>query len=587
MTRGKRICILLAIVAALILAVLVIVFAFARAFVAQEHEVRSVWRVDVGELLGQDETLELEICQAALESDLSVIQLVPFEVDEEGFTYYDTAVQDRLGQALEQAKQTGSQWTASAPLAVLNPFGTGSNGLYLYFETSLPTQVSYTIHVEDDTIPDYTATAAQADGETYSREHEFQIIGLVPGETNQVTLTVTGSWGNVRQQTTFSITMPETHSGYATQLTYTDGDSTSPLSDGLFAMMRTNGYLGYGFFFDNSGILRYEMVLEGYGLDRILENETGDEIITCVSSTRLARINGLGRVLQVYDLDGYELHHDITYGPSGTVIALVNKLGSETTEDVVVEVDLESGQVTELVDFSLLMADYCQAETYPVSVVSDFFWQAGEWDWLHLNTVQYLEENDSLIVSSRETSTILKVERVHSTPTLTWLLGDPDFWADTAYQDLSLTPEGDFVFQYGQHSVEYAGAGERDSVYYLSLFNNNYWSLNTRDYTPALDESVSQSLYGDSEDRSWVYLYEIDESRGTFTLVESFPVPYSSIVSNAAPAGSEGNWVINSGVANVFGEYDDSGSLIRQFDYDCTMQGYRTFKLDLKGFWFQ
>ena len=164
MTRGKRVCILLAIVAALILAVLVIVFAFARAFVAQEHEVRSVWRVDVGELLGQDESLELEICQAALESDLSVIQLVPFEVDEEGFTYYDTAVQDRLGQALEQAKQTGSQWTASAPLAVLNPFGTGSNGLYLYFETSLPTQVSYTIHVEDDTIPDYTATAAQADG---------------------------------------------------------------------------------------------------------------------------------------------------------------------------------------------------------------------------------------------------------------------------------------------------------------------------------------------------------------------------------------------------------------------------------------
>ena len=59
MTRGKRVCILLAIVAALILAVLVIVFAFARAFVAQEHEVRSVWRVDVGELLGQDEALEL------------------------------------------------------------------------------------------------------------------------------------------------------------------------------------------------------------------------------------------------------------------------------------------------------------------------------------------------------------------------------------------------------------------------------------------------------------------------------------------------------------------------------------------------
>lgn len=584
MTRRKKVCLILALVALLIVAALVIVFAVARNFVAQEHEVRSVWQVDVGEMLGKDETLELEICQAALESDLSVIQLVPYEVDQEGFTYYDTGVQDRLAKALDNAKQMGSGWTAEAPLAILNPFGTGSNGLYLYFETTLPTQVSYTIHVDDESIPDYTATANSGQ-QTYTKEHEFQMIGLVPGKTNQVTLTLTGSWGNVRQQITFSITMPETHSGYPTQLDYTDGESTAELSDGLFAMMRTNGYLGYGFFFDNSGVMRYEMVLEGFGLDRILSY--GDEIVTCVSSTRLARMDGPGRVLQVYDLDGYELHHDITYGPDNTVVALVNKLDSDTTEDVVIQVDLESGEVTELVDFSELMAAYCEEQTHPISITSDFFWEAGNWDWLHLNTVQYLEEEDSLIVSSRETSTIIKVEQVHSDPQLTWLLGNPDFWEDTAYADLSLTPVGDFVFQYGQHSVEYAGAGDEDGVCYLSLFNNNYWSLNTRDYDPELEDSVCRDLYGGSEDNSWVYVYEVDENQGTFTLVESFSVPYSSIVSNAAPAGSEGNWVVNSGVANVFGEYDDNGVLIRQFDYDCTMQGYRTFKLDMKGFWFQ
>ena len=584
MTRRKKVCLILALAALLIVAALVIVFAVARAFVAQEHEVRSVWQVDVGELLGKDETLELEICQAALESDLSVIQLVPYEVDQEGFTYYDTGVQDRLAQALDTAKQMSDGWTAEAPLAVLNPFGTGSNGLYLYFETTLPTQVSYTIHVDDESIPDYTATAASS-GQTYSKEHEFQLIGLVPGETNQVTLTLTGSWGNVRQKVTFSITMPETHSGYPTRLDYTDGESAAALSDGLFAMMRTNGYLGYGFFFDNSGVMRYEMVLEGFGLDRVLSY--GDEIVTCVSSTRLARMNGLGQVLQVCNLDGYELHHDITYGSDNTVVALVNKLDSDTTEDVVIEVDLESGEVTELVDFSELMAAYCEEETYPIPITSDFFWEAGNWDWLHLNTVQYLEETDSFIVSSRETSTIIKVEGVHSDPQLTWLLGNPDFWADTAYADLSLTPVGDFVFQYGQHSVEYAGASDQEGVYYLSLYNNNYWSLNTRDYDPELEDSVCRDLYGGDEDRSWVYVYEVDENQGTFTLAESFSVPYSSIVSNAAPAGTAGNWVVNSGVANVFGEYDDDGVLIRQFDYDCTMQGYRTFKLDMKGFWFQ
>ena len=276
--------------------------------------------------------------------------------------------------------------------------------------------------MDDESIPDYTATADSAGEQTYTKEHEFQMIGLVPGKTNQVTLTLTGSWGNVRQQITFSITMPETHSGYPTQLDYTDGESTAELSDGLFAMMRTNGYLGYGFFFDNSGVMRYEMVLEGFGLDRILSY--GDEIVTCVSSTRLARMDGLGRVLQVYDLDGYELHHDITYGPDNTVVALVNKLDSDTTEDVVIQVDLESGEVTELVDFSELMASYCEEQTHPISITSDFFWEAGNWDWLHLNTVQYLEEEDSLIVSSRETSTIIKCA-LGEEPSIVWMAGNP------------------------------------------------------------------------------------------------------------------------------------------------------------------
>ena len=581
--RGRPLLILASVIL-LVLVVLLGVFVGAKYFVSQERAVRTVWQVDVGELLGKDRELGLELRQADVESDLTVLQFVPFEVEREGFTYYDIAVQDRLARAIEKAKARSQGWEAGAPLAVLNPYGTGNNGLYLYFTTDMATRVTYTVHVEREDIPDFTAVAAEASGETYTKVHEFQLIGLVPGETNQVTLTIAGSWGNVRQRVTFAITMPETRSGYPTRLDYTDGESEAPLSDGLFAMMRTNGYLGYGFFFDNGGILRYEMVLEGYGLDRILWYE--GEMVTCVSATRLARLDGLGRVKQVYDLTGYELHHDIIGGPQGTVIALVNKDGSETVEDVVVEVDLETGTVTELLDFSVLMADYCFNETHPVPLTGDFFWQAGEWDWLHLNTVQYLEADDSLLVSSRETSTVLKVENAHSRPELAWLLGDPAFWAGTAYEDLSLTPEGDFTFPYGQHSVEYAGAGG-DGTCYLRLFNNNYWSNSTRNYTPELDEWVSESLYGGRGDQSWVCVYRVDEVQRTFTLETSFAVPYSSIVSNAAPAGEDGNWVVNSGISNVYGEYDGEGELIREFAYVCTMQGYRTFKESFYNFWFQ
>ena len=585
---GKRI-------AAMLIAIIVvagaawgIAVAAGKAFTAQEQEVRSDWTTETGNLMDStDEGIDIH-------SDLHVAQLIPSDIENDGFTYYDEGVQQRLSDALGTLKDIGIDWSASNPLAVLNPFGTGSNGLYLYFETDYPTQVSYSISTPNESTQEWTATARncfldqddpqEEQDDEFSRVHEFQIVGLVPGTTNQVTLTITGKWGNVRQEVTFSIDMPETTSGYPTQLDYADGESAQSLSDGLYALVRQNGYLGYGFFCDNEGTMRYEMVTEGLGLDRILEYD--GEIVVCASSEKLARIDGLGRVVQTYDLDGYVLHHDINYAGDGRVVALAEHTDSTKVEDLVIEIDLATGEVTELIDFTDLMGDYVDEYTHPISAASAFFWQAGELDWIHLNTVEYMEEDDSVIVSSRETSTIIKVDDIHESPRISCMVGDDSFWRGTPYEDRCLEQVGDFTPQYGQHSVEYDGEGPTENSYYLLMFDNNYWALSTRDgYTPDLaGTDVSTDMYNGTA--SHVYRYLVDEEAGTYELVESFDVPYSSIVSNVSHASESDNYVVNSGVAKVFGEYDDEGNLIRQFSYECDLQGYRAFKLDFKGYWF-
>ena len=581
----KRLAVIL-VVAAVALAVIipVAVLAVSKLFTAQEHAVRTDWSFETGDVIAELEEWQVDFAEAELGEGLRAIQLVPQDIGEEGFTFYDLEVQQRLDGALQDIKTTqGMSWTATTPLAVLNPFGTGSNGLYLYFETEQDTKVTYTIHVEADGISDFTAEAADASGQEYTRNHEFQLIGLVPGERNEVTLTMTGTWGNTRQVVRFSVYMPETSSGYSTRLEVTEGSSDQPQAEGLFAMMRVNGYLGYGFFFDDDGVMRYEMVLEGYGFDRLLFD--GDEILTCVSSSKLARIDGLGRVTRIYTLDGYDLHHDIGYGAEGELLALAEEVGGETVEDRLLSIDLETGEVTQLLDFSQLMEPYFEM-TRKVGPTDDFFWQAGEWDWLHLNSLQYMPEDDSLIVSSRETSAIIKVKGLHSQPELDWLAGDERFWQDTPYAGLCLTQEGDFVPQYGQHCVEYLADGEEDGVYYLAVYNNNYWSLNSRDFTLEVADSVGTGLYLTNDETSQVYVYRIDENNRTFALEDSFDVPYSSIVSNSSQCGDQGNWVVNSGVAMVFGEYDADGELIREYAYECTMQNYRTFKYEM-NIWFR
>ena len=596
--RIARVC---AVVAVVGIAIYGIVVAVGVSFTAKEGEVRSDWLIEAGELIVSGGELGIAVHEASVDSSMRIIQLVPEEHEDEGFTYYDVDVQNRIASAISEAKDSAT-WTADNPLAVLNPFGTGSNGLYLYFTTDFETQVSYTIHVDDPEISDYTVAAknetldaddevdmtedAQSETEPeLSREHEFQIVGLVPGETNYVTLTVRGSRGNVRQSMTFSVTMPETQSGYPTRLEVTQGESDAELSDGLFAMVRTNGYLGYAYFFDNEGVLRYEMVTEGLGLDRILEY--GDDIVVCSSAYALARIDGLGRVVATYDLGGYELHHDINYAREGTVIALAEHEDSTFVEDVVIEVDLATGEVTELLDFTELMRDFVDGYTHVIGPTDAFFWQVGEQDWIHLNTVDYDEADDAIIVSSRETSTTIKVSDVHGDPELTYFIGDESYWEGTGYEDLSLAQVGDFKFQYGQHTVEFDGEGSEEGTYYLLMYDNNYWANSTRsDYYPDLDGTdVSTDLY--SGEASYVYRYLVDEEAGTYELVMSFAVPYSSIVSNVAHASSSENYVVNSGVANVYGEYDSDGVLIREYAYECTLQGYRTFKDDFIGFWYE
>lgn len=570
-------------IAALCVVCAVVIFEIVvRVLMDSEMRSRDDWNVQVGEHQYTSEERNVSVYDAPCQASISVSRIVPDEYEEEGFTYYDEDVQQRLGQqVMEMAQQQKA--SMEAPLAILDPFGTGSNGLLLSFQTDRRTQIRYTVHTTSADLPDFTAVAQDLGGRELSRSHLFLLVGLVPGETSEVTLEALGERGRVLSSAVFTIEMPEATSGYAHQLDVTDGDSAAALTDGLYYATGLGDYYGYTFFFDNDGVLRYEMVLEGFHSDRFLYADGG--LYTCVSSRKIALMSPLGQAVRVYDLGQYELHHDINWGPNGTILALANDTEQDTVMDVVVSLDPATGVVTEVVDFSELMDGYYGEMTHPVPITGDSFWQAGEDDWLHLNSVQYMEKDDSILVSSRETSTIIKVSGIQTTPTLSAFLGDPDFWADTPYAELCYEMDGDFTPQYGQHDVELvADDSLPEGQYLLRMYDNHYWSLSTRDgYEPELADSVSTSLTGG--DASFITFYLVDDEARTFSLVEQHAVPYSAIVSNAQEFG--GNFVANSGVAMQFGEYDADGALIRAFDYDCLMNGYRVMKGDFIGYWFQ
>ncbi|HJB97917.1 MAG TPA: aryl-sulfate sulfotransferase [Candidatus Acutalibacter pullicola] len=588
-TKKKRwiLCVVLAALVVLAVAVYGIVRLVTHSFIQSEIQTRESWEIDTGDLAEREAAQQVTVYTDPVEASIEISQIIPDEYEDEGFTYYDEEVQDRLASTLLQLTQEGN-YTLEAPLAILNPFGTGSNGLYLYFGTDNPTQVTYTVQAEG--YPDYVATANNAGEDGYSRVQEFLLIGLVPGEENTVTLQAVNRQGRERTAT-FTIAMPEPVSGYDVTLETVDGDSSQALSDGLYYAMGLGGQYGYTFFFDNDGVMRYEMVLEGYHSDRFLWDEDGS-LITCVGSNKVARLNRFGQVTQVFDLGQYELHHDINWGPEGTILALATDTQGETVEDQVLQIDLESGQVTHVVDFTQVFQSYVDI-TRPVQATDPFgLWSEGEWDWLHLNSIQYDERDNSIIVSSRETSTIIKCA-LGEEPHILWMAGNPDFWEDTEFSTYSLEAEGDFPYQYGQHDVELMTTAEVDALgfaqaeegqLYLRVYDNNYYAMSSRDdFQVEVPEDVGTANMEDGVN-SHVYYYLVDENAGTFTLVDTFDLPYSSLVSNAQWRGD--SYTVNNGVHQCFEEYDLEGNLIRQYKYTCTANGYRVMKDDFAGFWF-
>ena len=88
---------------------------FAENFLAGETAIRDSWEIETGNYLLSDEALNVSVYEADCESDVEIKRIVPDESGEEGFTYYDTDVQQRLAAALVNMGQE-QEYTLENPL---------------------------------------------------------------------------------------------------------------------------------------------------------------------------------------------------------------------------------------------------------------------------------------------------------------------------------------------------------------------------------------------------------------------------------------------------------------------------------------
>ena len=347
---------------------------------------------------------------------------------------FDMNYQSIVDEKIDSLKD--NSYTMENPLLILNPYGTNNLGLSIYFEAEEESKISYTISVDNDEIEEFTRTLNNEE-DNYTTAHEYQIIGLVQSEVNNIELTATNQDGDITTYN-FEINMTKFKSQTDTILESTTGDSTEELEDGLFVLFGLDkAFNANNYIYDNNGILRADLVLHEYRSDRIIFLNA--KMYYSYDTNKIAVVNRLGKIEKEYDLKNYEMHHDYVFDEDNNkLLVLVNDTNKDdvTIEDLIISLDLDTGEVEEIIDMKDLMPDIYETGIMPESGKNTY--GGTGLDWIHLNSLSLIEEKEDIILSSRELSTLIYVENIYDNPTIKYLITDEEVYEGTEFQSLVL-----------------------------------------------------------------------------------------------------------------------------------------------------
>ncbi len=354
----------------------------------------------------------------------------------------------------------------------LNPFNIAPLSAFINVQTPVNGKFIVNVKGQDGENSDIIL-----DSKYYGKEHILEVFGLYANYINSVELVFTNRDGIERLRTTVFI-------------------STDALPSGLPDFNIINQYDTYDqntlilvnyrpthipFMVDPHGKIRWYS--EGftktskYALQKFKNGNIGFGK-SGVGQGSVFEYTMMGELIKEYTFypEFENAHHDVYEMSNGNFLIAVNKVGIETVEDHIIEMDRNSETINNIWD----LREILPMDRYTLRKIGD-----GS-DWFHVNAVIHDERDNTIIVSGQPQG----LAKITWDNQLKWILAPHKGWG-TEYSDYLLVPEGTpFEWSWGQHAPLILPNGN------LLQFDNGYgreFGNATSQYSRIVEYSISEN----------------------------------------------------------------------------------------------
>ena len=230
---------------------------------------------------------------------------------------------------------------------------------------------------------------------------ELEIYGLYADYANELEFTFLSSSGTVLETLTVILQTSPLIADMPQITINTPSRATAPEFNFV-------NYFGFAqnfrpqraFIFDQFGDIRWYLNFSTHPTLRDLFYDNGMTVLRNGNllfgdgtTGRIYEIDFFGRIANSWSLQGNGFHHHVVEKPDGNLLVTINDAGKNTVEDVIVELDRNTGEFVTIWDLNNSLDNSRRA--WPTDLADLNI------DWFHANFIEYSEGDDEIIVSGR------------------------------------------------------------------------------------------------------------------------------------------------------------------------------------------